>query len=224
MDEWFTALLRRARGEATRGGLAAEPGRTGLAAYERLAALADTNSGEAREKLALVLTEQGHPVWAQEVAACTLARAGDRRAFETLVFLLNYREPARASAAAEALARLGDPRTARAAAALASNELRTAYALEPVRLLARLAAPESVPVLIDTLRRLLAGPGYYWPVARACVAGLGQLGDSRARPVLTAAAGFPQLREHAHAALARLAKVGGASAPRRRSQRGSSSA
>lgn len=205
MDEWFTALLRRARGEAVRGGPTA--GHTGLPVYEWLARLTVTDSREAREELARVLTGRGHPVWAQEVAACALATAGDRRAFETLVFLLNYREPVRASAAAEALARLGDPRTARAAAALASNDLRTAYALEPVRLLSRLAAPESVPVLIVTLRRLLAGPAHHWPVARACVTGLGQLGDSRARPVLTAATGFPQLREAAHAALARLARA-----------------
>ncbi|MCK1797220.1 HEAT repeat domain-containing protein [Streptomyces sp. XM4193] len=211
MDDWLSALLHRARADASRGAATGDPERSGPRAYERLAtwsvraaAREPRTARPARDALARVLTEQGHPVWAQEVAACALAGAGDRRAFETLVFLLNYREPVRASAAAEALARLGDPRTARAAAALAGNELRTAYALEPVRLLARLGAPESVPVLVATLRRLLAGPGHYWPIARACVEGLGVLRDVRARPVLTAATGFPQLRETATTALARL--------------------
>ncbi|MGK5633013.1 HEAT repeat domain-containing protein, partial [Streptomyces sp. URMC 123] len=83
----------------------------------------------ARERLASVLVEPQQPLWAREVAAFTLGCAGDRRAFETLVLLLNHREPARCATAAHALARLGDPRTARAAAALATNPLRTAYAL-----------------------------------------------------------------------------------------------
>ncbi len=71
------------------------------------------------------------------------------------MLLLNHRDPPRCAAAAQALARLGDPRTARAAAALATNELRVAYALHPVRLLAELRAPEAVPALITTLRRRL---------------------------------------------------------------------
>src|SRR5690606_37566843 len=68
---------------------------------------------------------------------------------------LNHRDPPRCAAAAHALARLGDPRTARAAAALATNELRVAYALHPVRLLTALRAPEAVPALVTTLRRRL---------------------------------------------------------------------
>ncbi|MBW1600558.1 adenylosuccinate lyase [Streptomyces sp. JJ66] len=156
------------------------------------------------DEYARTLSEPGHPVDAQQRAACALAEAGDARAFETLVFLLNYRDPARGEAAAAALLRLGDPRTARAAAALAANELRTAYALHPVRLLAALRAPESVPTLTALLARLLAGPPHHWPVARACAEGLGQLGDARARPVLEQAAARPPLAELAAAALAAL--------------------
>src|SRR4051794_9430860 len=88
--------------------------------------------------IAAVLTEPGQALDARQAAAVTLAEAGDGRAFETLVLLLNHRDPARCEVAARALARLRDPRTGRAAAALATNPLRVAYALEPVRLLVRL--------------------------------------------------------------------------------------
>ncbi|MER7153761.1 HEAT repeat domain-containing protein, partial [Streptomyces lydicus] len=98
----------------------------------------------------------------------------------------------------------GDPRTARAAAALATNPLRTAYALHPVRLLAELRAPQSVPALIATLERLLTPHNPYWRVALACVEGLGALGDRRAVPVLTAAVAHPRLAAAAAASLARL--------------------
>ncbi|UGY94365.1 HEAT repeat domain-containing protein [Streptomyces gobiensis] len=189
MDDQLQTLARRVRGEAER------------AECERLLALVRRGDRAAHDELALVLTEPGRPLWMREIAAYALGCAGDRRAFETLVFLLNYRDPARGATAAAALARLGDPRTARAAATLATNELRTAYALHPIRLLAQLGAPESVPVLITTLRRLLAGPDHYWPIARACAEGLGQLGDPRARTVLTAAREFDQLRAVADKAL-----------------------
>ncbi|WP_103505806.1 adenylosuccinate lyase, partial [Streptomyces sp. FM008] len=105
------------------------------------------------EELNAVLTAPQEPLWARELAAFRLGTAGDARAFETLVLLLNHREPARCAAAAHALAELGDPRTARAAAALATNELRVAYALHPVRLLVALRAPEAVPALIAVLER-----------------------------------------------------------------------
>ncbi|MGD9483179.1 HEAT repeat domain-containing protein [Streptomyces sp. TRM70308] len=170
----------------------------------RLLALAAARTPAARDELAATLTAPGRPLWARELAACALADAGDPRAFETLVFLLNYRDPARGESAAAALLRLGDPRTARAAAALAANELRTAYALHPVRLLAELRAPQAVPTLTALLTRLLAGPAHHWPVARACVAGLGGLGDVRAVPVLRAAAGHAPLAGEARAALAEL--------------------
>ena len=157
-----------------------------------------------RNELAAVLTAEGQPLWARELAAFRLGSAGDRRAFETLVLLLNHRDPPRCAAAARALARLGDPRTARAAAALATNELRVAYALHPVRLLTELRAPESAPALITTLRRRLAPHDPYTKVALACVEGLGALGDPRARAVLTEAATHPRLAAAAEAALARL--------------------
>lgn len=140
-------------------------------------------------------------LWARELAAYRLGLAGDRRAFESLVLLLNHRDPPRCEAAAQALAVLGDPRTARAAAALATNELRTAYALHPVRLLAALRAPESAPALIRTLSRLLAPHDPYWRVALACVEGLGALADQRAREVLTRAQSHPRLAVAATAAL-----------------------
>lgn len=133
-----------------------------------------------------------------------LAGAGDRRAFETLALLLNYREPARAETAARALARLGDPRTARAAAALATNPLRVAYAVQPIRLLVELRAPESVPALIETLDRLLAERALGWDAVPACVDGLGELGDPRAAPVLRAACAHPRLRTAAREALRRI--------------------
>jgi HEAT repeat protein len=156
------------------------------------------------DELAAVLTEPGQPLWARELAAFRLGLAGDRRAFESLVLLLNHRDPQRCASAAHALAALGDPRTARAAAALATNELRVAYALHPVRLLVRLRAPEAVPALITTLGRRLRPHDPYRRVALACVEGLGTLGDSRARPVLNEALAHPVLAEAAVQALARI--------------------
>ncbi|WP_254068935.1 HEAT repeat domain-containing protein [Streptomyces sp. TM32] len=175
-----------------------------LIAYERLLGLARKNSPAGREELARMLVAVERPLWAREIAAFILGCAGDKRAFETLVLLLNYRDPVRCATAAHALARLGDPRTARAAAALATNPLRTAYALHPVRLLAELRAPQSVPALIVTLERLLTPHNPYWRVALACVEGLGALGDRRAVPALTAAVAHPRLAAAAAASLARL--------------------
>ncbi|MFD8860732.1 adenylosuccinate lyase [Streptomyces vinaceus] len=145
------------------------------------------------DALAASLTSAGLPLWARELAAYRLGLAGDRRAFEPLVLLLNHRDPPRCEAAAAALATLGDPRTARAAAALATNTLRTAYALQPVRLLTALRAPESAPALMATLSRLLSPHEPYWRVALACVEGLGTLADPRAREVLTRAQSHPRL-------------------------------
>ncbi|MBA2946660.1 adenylosuccinate lyase [Streptomyces himalayensis] len=187
MDEESRALTVRLRKESG-----------GSEAYERLVAT------DRLDELAAVLTAGGQPLWAREIAAFRLGRAGDRRAFEALVLLLNHRDPERCASAAYALARLRDPRTARAAAALATNELRTAYALYPVRLLTELRAPESAPALITTLERLLSPQNPYWRIALACVEGLGALGDPRARPVLTAACTHPRLAAAASAALARL--------------------
>ncbi|MFI7500004.1 adenylosuccinate lyase [Streptomyces sp. NPDC049687] len=187
MDEELRSLTERLRQESG-----------GTAAYERLRATTD------HDELADVLTEAGRPLWARELAAFRLGLAGDRRAFETLVLLLNHRDPPRCASAAHALARLGDPRTARAAAALATNELRVAYALHPVRLLVELRAPESVPALITTLRRRLTPHDPYRRVALACVEGLGVLGDARARPVLDDALAHPALAEAAVQALARI--------------------
>jgi HEAT repeat protein len=187
MDEELRSLTERLRRESE-----------GAALHERLAVTAD------RDALARVLTEPGQPLWARELAAFRLGVAGDRRAFEALVLLLNHRDPPRCASAAHALARLGDPRTARAAAALATNELRVAYALQPVRLLVELRAPESVPALITTLRRRLRPHDPYRRVALACVEGLGALGDGRARPVLNDALAHPALAEAAVHALARI--------------------
>ncbi|MFD7703119.1 adenylosuccinate lyase [Streptomyces caelestis] len=170
----------------------------GSAVYDRLLATDDLDT------LAGVLTEAGQPLWARELAAFRLGTAGDRRAFEALVLLLNHRDPPRCAAAAHALARLGDPRTARAAAALATNELRVAYALHPIRLLTALRAPEAVPALITTLRRRLRPHDPYRRVALACVEGLGELGDPRAEPVLNDALAHPALAEAAVHALARI--------------------
>lgn len=161
MDEALRSLTERVRAEA-----GASPG------YERLAATEDP------EVLAAALTEPGQPLWARELVAFRLGTAGDRRAFEALVLLLNHRDPERCASAARALARLGDARTARAAAALATNELRVAYALQPVRLLVELRAPEAVPALITVLRRRLLPHDPYRRVALACVEGLGTLGDA----------------------------------------------
>lgn len=187
MDEELRSLTERLRREAS-----------GSAGFERLLGIED--HGE----LAEVLTAPGQPLWARELAAFRLGIAGDRRAFESLVLLLNHRDPPRCASAAHALARLGDPRTARAAAALATNELRVAYALHPVRLLAALRAPESVPALITTLERRLRPHDPYRRVALACVEGLGALGDARARQVLNEALAHPALAEAAVHALARL--------------------
>ncbi|NEA86326.1 adenylosuccinate lyase, partial [Streptomyces sp. SID14436] len=101
MDEEWRTLTQRLRTEAG-----------GSADFDRLAQTEDTGT------LAAVLTAPGQPLWARELAAFRLGLAGDRRAFESLVLLLNHRDPPRCAAAAHALARLGDPRTARAAAAL----------------------------------------------------------------------------------------------------------
>ncbi|MCF3184224.1 adenylosuccinate lyase [Streptomyces polychromogenes] len=177
---------------------------------ERLRAEADGSPGFAEllaagpDGLAASLTSAGQPLWARELAAYRLGMARDRRAFEPLVLLLNHRDPARCEAAAQALGVLGDPRTARAAAALATNTLRTAYALHPVRLLAALRAPESAPALISTLSRLLAPHDPYWRVALACVEGLGALADTRARDVLVRAQAHPRLAVAATDALNRL--------------------
>lgn len=189
MDEELRSLTERVRGEAG-----------GAAGYERLVVTDST------DELAAVLTEPGQPLWARELAAFRLGVAGDRRAFEALVLLLNHRDPPRCASAAYALARLADPRTARAAAALATNELRVAYALHPVRLLVELRAPEAVPALITTLQRRLRPHDPYRRVALACVEGLGALGDARARPVLNEALAHPKLAEAAVRALARIPK------------------
>ncbi|WP_405456012.1 HEAT repeat domain-containing protein [Streptomyces sp. NBC_00101] len=188
-------LARRLRGEA---------GPAGEREYVRLAATADP------EELARALVEPGRPLWARELAAHRLGRAGDRRAFEPLVLLLNHRDPACCAAAVRALAELRDPRTPRAAAALATNPLRTAYALYPVRLLTALRAPESTPALIATLERLLVPGEPHRPVASACVDGLGRLGDARARPVLESALRYAGLRAAADDALSRLGAAGAA--------------
>ncbi|SCD76023.1 hypothetical protein GA0115240_122719 [Streptomyces sp. DvalAA-14] len=135
----------------------------------------------ARDRLALVLTAPGQPLEVRQAAAVELAEAGDRRAFETLALLLNYRDEALARQAARALLRLGDPRTGRAAAALATNPLRVAYALPAIDLLVDLRAPEAVPALTETLRRLRAEPGpAHQHIARACAQGLEALGGAAA--------------------------------------------
>ncbi|MFI9645226.1 adenylosuccinate lyase [Streptomyces sp. NPDC052040] len=187
MDEALRSLTERLRTEAGNSPL-----------YGRLVAV------DGPDELAAVLTEPAQPLWARELAAFRLGVAGDRRAFETLVLLLNHRDPPRCASAAYALARLRDPRTARAAAALATNELRVAYALHPVRLLVALRAPESVPALITTLRRRLGPHDPYRKVALACVEGLGELGDARAGAVLNEALAHPALAEAAVRALARI--------------------
>ncbi|MFC7220386.1 HEAT repeat domain-containing protein [Streptomyces polyrhachis] len=196
MDEEFAALAERLSGEA------ATPAERAL--YERAVACAREGTPAAREELARMLETAGQPLWVRELAAFALGTLGDRRAFEPLVLLLNYRDPVRAAAAGAALARLGDARTARAAAALAANPLRTSYALHAVRLLAALRAPESVPTLIGTLERLVGEPGRHWEVAAACIEGLGALGDERAVPALSAARVYPELRTAAGEALARI--------------------
>ncbi|MFF9898388.1 HEAT repeat domain-containing protein [Streptomyces longispororuber] len=190
MDAELRTVTDRLRREAAASGE--------LEAYERLLAVDDP------DELAGMLHAAGQPLWARELAAVRLGAAGDKRAFESLVLLLNHRDPPRCAAAAYALARLGDPRTARAAAALVTNELRVAYALHPVRLLTELRAPESAPALIVTLQRRLTPNDPYGKVALACVEGLGALGDPRAIPVLEAACAHPRLAAAASAALARV--------------------
>lgn len=185
MDEELRSLTERLRQESGAS-----------AAYDRLVTTEDL------DELAEVLVAPGQPLWARELAAFRLGLARDRRAFESLVLLLNHRDPERCVSAAHALARLGDPRTARAAAALATNELRVAYALHPVRLLVELRAPEAVPALITTLERRLRPHDPYRRVALACVDGLGTLGDARARQVLNEALAHPTLAEAAVRALA----------------------
>ncbi|MGW0788702.1 adenylosuccinate lyase [Streptomyces sp. NPDC002911] len=187
MDEEFRSLTDR---------IADEAGKSEI--FRRLLATEDD------EELAAALVERERPLWAREIAAFRLGCRGDRRAFETLVLLLNHRDPERCVSAAYALELLGDPRTPGAAAALATNSLRTAYALHPVRLLTALRAPESVSVLIGTLQRLLTPEEPHWRVALACVEGLGSLGDGRARPVLEAALPHPRLGVAAAEALSRL--------------------
>jgi hypothetical protein len=152
------------------------------------------------DRFALVLTAPGEPLEVRESAAVELAEAGDRRAFETLALLLNYRDEARAERAARALLRLGDPRTARAAAALATNPLRVAYALPAIRLLVELRAPEAEPALAETLQRLLAEPRLAHPrIALACAEGLLGLGATQplapaAERAVRAAAEHPSLQ------------------------------
>ncbi|WP_406465415.1 adenylosuccinate lyase [Streptomyces sp. NBC_00111] len=187
MDEEFRSLTDR---------LGAEAGEPEV--FRRLVATEDD------EELAEVLVARERPLWAREIAAFRLGCRGDRRAFEALVLLLNHRDPERCVSAAHALRLLGDPRTPKAAAALATNNLRTAYALHPVRLLTALRAPESVPALVSTLHRLLIPGEPHWHVALACVEGLGTLGDGRARPVLQAALPHPRLGTAAAEALRRL--------------------
>ncbi|MFD8010200.1 HEAT repeat domain-containing protein [Streptomyces sp. NPDC058955] len=191
-DPEFCSMIDRLRDEIEN-----EEG-TVPAAFGELAATTDPEELHAR------LTAPGQPLWAREIAAYRLGTTGDPRAFEALVLLLNHRDPERCVTAAHALVRLGDPRTARAAAALATNELRAAYALLPVRLLADLRAPESVPALVTVLERRLAAGDPHWRVGLACVEGLGALGDPLARDVLEAALPHPRLGRAAERSLALL--------------------
>ncbi|MEU7292622.1 HEAT repeat domain-containing protein [Streptomyces exfoliatus] len=200
-DPEFCSMIDRLRDEIGNG-IGEVP-----AAFGELAGTTDP------EELHQVLTAPGQPLWAREIAAFKLGLAGDPRAFEALVLLLNHRDPERCVTAAHALTRLGDPRTARAAAALATNELRIAYALLPVRLLAELRAPESVAALITVLERRLPADDPHWRVGLACVEGLGTLGDTRARPALEAALPHPRLGPAAAAALGRLASGAPAARP-----------
>ncbi|MDX3096514.1 HEAT repeat domain-containing protein [Streptomyces sp. ME19-03-3] len=175
-------------------------------AAEALVALWRLDVPEARDRLAAVLTEPSRTVAERLAAAVLLGRAGDRRAFETLVLFLNHRDPWNNVAAAEALTRLGDPRTARAAATLATNRLRIVHALAAVRLLGRLRAAESLPALTSTLTWLLDEGRTLHQAAAGCVEELGRLGDARAVPVLTRAAADPSLRA---AAVESLGRIGG---------------
>lgn len=194
-DPEFCSMIDRLREEIESGG-------GGIpAAFEEL------TGPLGPEDLHRALTAPGQPLWAREIAAFRLGLARDPRAFEALVLLLNHRDPERCVSAAHALTRLGDPRTARAAATLATNELRVAYALLPVRLLTRLRAPESVPALVAVLARRLAPGDPHWRVGLACVEGLGELGDPAAREVLAAALPHPRFGTAARQALGRLDPV-----------------
>ncbi len=82
MDEELRALTERLRAESAASGA---PG--ARETYDRLLATGDP------DELAAVLTEPGQPLWAREMAAFRLGVAGDRRAFESLVLLLNHRDP-----------------------------------------------------------------------------------------------------------------------------------
>ncbi|MDX2811053.1 HEAT repeat domain-containing protein [Streptomyces sp. PA03-5A] len=175
-------------------------------AEEALVALWRRDVPEARDRLAAVLTEPSRSVQERLVASVLLGRAGDRRAFETLVLFLNHRDAWNTLAAAEALIRLGDPRTARAAAALATNRLRIRYALAAVHLLGRLRAPESLPALTSTLTWLMDEGRTGYQAAAGCVEELGRLADVRAVPVLTRAVADPRLRA---AAVDSLGRIGG---------------
>jgi HEAT repeat protein len=173
---------------------------------EALLALGRLDHPTAREHLAAVLYGPSHSLDDRLIASVALGRAGDRRAFETLVLFLNHRDGRRNIAAADALARLGDPRTARAAAALATNRLRIAYALAAVRLLGRLRAEESLPALTSTLAWLMDEGRTAYQAAAGCVEELGRLGDARAVPVLTRAVADRRLRV---AAVDSLGRIGG---------------
>ncbi|CAM5703618.1 hypothetical protein SVIOM74S_00334 [Streptomyces violarus] len=83
MDEELRSLTERLRQES-----GASP------AFERLVATDDLDA------LAAVLTEPGQPLWARELAAFRLGLAEDRRAFESLVLLLNHRDPPRCASTA----------------------------------------------------------------------------------------------------------------------------
>lgn len=192
-DPEFCSMIDRLREEGDAG---AENGEGALPAV-----FAEVVRTPDPEELHRLLTAPGQPLWAREIAAYRLGVTGDRRAFEALVLLLNHRDPERCVSAAHALRRLGDPRTARAAAALATNELRAAYALLPVRLLTDLRAPESAPALITVLERRLAAGDPHWRVGLACAEGLGALGDPSARGVLEAALPHPRLGRAAERSL-----------------------
>lgn len=186
MDEEFRSLTDRLGDEAG-----------GSEDFRRLLATEDA------EELALVLVERERPCgparsrrsgWDAEATAAPSRRWS---CCSTTV-IPNAACPRRTPCASSVTP---DPR---AAAALATNSLRTGYALHPVRLLVALRAPESVPALVSTLHRLLTPGEPHWRVALACVEGLGSLEDSRARPVLEAALPHPRLGAAAEEALRQL--------------------
>ncbi|CAM5654439.1 Adenylosuccinate lyase OS=Streptomyces microflavus OX=1919 GN=HUT09_29960 PE=4 SV=1 [Streptomyces microflavus] len=175
MDEELRSLMDRLRDEAA-----------GSAAYDLLVATDDN------EVLARVLVEPGRPLWAREIAAFRLGCAGDRRAFEALVLLLNHRDPERCVSAAHALARLDDPRTPGPPPRSPPTPCAPPTPCTRSGCSPPCGPPEAVPALVATLQRLLAPGEPHWRVALACVEGLGQLGDDRARPVLAAALPHPR--------------------------------